>query len=48
MKKCSLPGVVPRLKYKVQGRPLPKGMSKCIVGFIVTKNVNQTDKKVLQ
>lgn len=26
-----------KLKYKVVGRPLPKGMSKCIVGFVVTK-----------
>jgi hypothetical protein len=28
---------VPVLKYKVEGRPLPKGMSKCVVGFIVRK-----------
>lgn len=29
--------MIPSKRYKVQGRPLPKGMSKCIVGFYVSK-----------
>lgn len=30
-------GPIPQRRYTVQGRPLPKGMSPCIVGFIVTQ-----------
>lgn len=30
---------IPSFTGKVTGRPLPKGMSKCIVGFIVSKRV---------
>lgn len=31
---------IPDITFKVTGRPLPKGMSKCIVGFIVRKRTN--------
>lgn len=31
---------IPNITFKVTGRPLPKGMSKCIVGFIVRKRTN--------
>ena len=30
---------VPNIKIKVTGRPLPKGMSPCIVGFVVSRRM---------